>query len=135
MLVDLPGYGFAQRSHAERAGWAKLIEYYLLERPTLRVVVLLVDARRDIQIDDLQLIEVLQAPSMMGRPRTRICVVATKIDQVPASKRAARLGLLRQQTTHAVFGLSAFEHESVAGFWRQLHDKWLELGPPAEHQT
>src|SRR5262245_14241605 len=38
VLVDLPGYGYAKRSKAERDSWADLIEEYLLGRPTLRAV-------------------------------------------------------------------------------------------------
>src|ERR1700744_2083949 len=45
-LVDLPGYGYAKRSKDERKLWAELIERYLLERPTLRMVAVLVDVRR-----------------------------------------------------------------------------------------
>ena len=43
-LVDLPGYGYAKRSKDERKLWAELIDGYLLGRPTLRAVALLVDA-------------------------------------------------------------------------------------------
>jgi GTP-binding protein len=45
-FVDLPGYGYAQTSKTMRAGWAKMIERYLLEREQLAAVCLLVDARR-----------------------------------------------------------------------------------------
>src|SRR5262249_11567667 len=42
-FVDLPGYGYAKRSKSERSSWAGFIEDYLLGRPTLSTVVLLVD--------------------------------------------------------------------------------------------
>ena len=45
-LVDLPGYGYAKRSKAERKLWSELIEAYLIQRDHLRGVVILVDARR-----------------------------------------------------------------------------------------
>src|SRR5947207_443534 len=44
-FVDLPGYGYAKVSKTEAAGWKDLLEGYLQGRPTLRGVVLLVDAR------------------------------------------------------------------------------------------
>src|SRR5881409_1834374 len=46
VLVDLPGYGFAVGPEAERRAWKPLVETYLGERPTLRGVLLVVDARR-----------------------------------------------------------------------------------------
>ena len=46
-LVDLPGYGFARAGKAARAGYRRLVERYLLERPTLAGVVWLLDIRHD----------------------------------------------------------------------------------------
>ena len=45
-LVDLPGYGYAKVSKAERRSWQKLVESYLEARPTLRVAVLLQESAR-----------------------------------------------------------------------------------------
>src|SRR5688572_26664701 len=56
-LVDLPGYGYAKRSHSERKEWAELIQTYLLKRPALAAVVALVDIRRGLQAEDEQLLE------------------------------------------------------------------------------
>ena len=44
-LVDLPGYGYAKCSQEERKSWAKLIEYYLTNTPTLKALALLLDCR------------------------------------------------------------------------------------------
>ena len=136
MLVDLPGYGYAQRSHAERKGWAKLIEGYLLNRTSLRAVVLLIDARRDIEADDLELIEMLKVADTKNRRSVCIVLVATKLDQVPSSQRASRIRVLRQQTDQKVFGLSALDLPSVAVFWQDLYGRWLALSAqvPAEQQ-
>ena len=55
-LVDLPGYGYAQRSKAERRSWGPLIEGFLRERPGLRGAVVIIDVRRGAQDDDVQLL-------------------------------------------------------------------------------
>lgn len=52
-LVDLPGYGYAKVSKSEKENWGKIIETYLLNRPQLRKVVLLVDARHKPSGDDI----------------------------------------------------------------------------------
>ena len=60
MLADLPGYGYAKASKAMTAEWQKLIFAYLRGRPSLRRVVLLIDARRgvlDLDEDVMRLLD------------------------------------------------------------------------------
>lgn len=45
-FVDLPGYGYARVSRAERDRWRKIIEQYLTERQALKLVLWILDARR-----------------------------------------------------------------------------------------
>ncbi|MFL0267264.1 ribosome biogenesis GTP-binding protein YihA/YsxC [Candidatus Clostridium radicumherbarum] len=52
-LVDLPGYGYAKVSKSEKENWGKIIETYLLNRPQLKKVVLLVDSRHKPTNDDI----------------------------------------------------------------------------------
>lgn len=52
-FVDLPGYGYAKVSKTEQATWGKIIESYLLKRPQLKTVVLLLDCRHKPTEDDI----------------------------------------------------------------------------------
>ena len=75
-FVDLPGYGFARVPEEFKLEWKKLIESYLLERKTLELAVLVLDARRGWMEKDLELkhwLEVHQRPYL---------AVATKMDKV-----------------------------------------------------
>jgi GTP-binding protein len=84
-LVDLPGYGFAKVPLKVREHWGSMVETYLKRRKELRLVVLLLDARRTPTEQDLQLLEWLrhyQIPSI---------IVVTKIDKVSRSKRQKRI--------------------------------------------
>lgn len=54
-LVDLPGYGYAKCSHAEREKWGQLLQYYCANTPGLRALVLLLDARLPPQTLDKEL--------------------------------------------------------------------------------
>lgn len=56
-LVDLPGYGYAKVSKAEKASWGKTIETYLNGREELKRVILLVDSRHKPTADDIQMHE------------------------------------------------------------------------------
>lgn len=79
-LVDLPGYGFARVPDRVRAGWATLIERYLLEREALKGLILLMDARHPLTELDAQLLEWCE-PS--GLP---VHILLTKTDKLSRSR-------------------------------------------------
>lgn len=59
VLADLPGYGFAQVSKAEKAKWAKTLDVFFKRKDALAHVFMLVDSRHDPTEDDVQMIEFL----------------------------------------------------------------------------
>ncbi len=83
--VDLPGYGFAKVSKAEREYWGELISAYLTNRNSLIGLILLSDSRHGIKPLDEQLIGWF-APT--GRP---IHVLLTKSDKLSQSACAKAL--------------------------------------------
>jgi GTP-binding protein len=83
-LVDLPGYGYAKVPDRIRKDWPEMIEGYLLEREHLVQVFVLVDGAIGPTPLDEQMLDWLRANSV---PHT---VVATKLDKVKPSRRAAR---------------------------------------------
>ena len=85
LLVDLPGYGFARVPLAIKEQWRELVEGYLVDRRTLRAVVVLVDVRRGIEADDARLLEFLAAHDIEA------LVVATKTDKVTRDARRRAL--------------------------------------------
>jgi len=56
LLVDLPGYGFAKAPPEEIEKWSRAIDAYLENRSTLRLVLLLIDSRREPKEEDETLI-------------------------------------------------------------------------------
>lgn len=84
-LVDLPGYGYARRSHSEREQWAKLVNAYIQDRTPLKGIVQLVDARHDPTADDLEMLE------WLNQSRKPFLVVATKADLLSGSRFKPRL--------------------------------------------
>ncbi len=89
-LVDLPGYGYAKVSKSEQAGWGKMIENYLLGRSLLKVLIILVDIRRELGPLDRQLL------SWAGANGIACFIVATKSDQIPRGKRKPVLDRIRK---------------------------------------
>jgi GTP-binding protein len=119
-LVDLPGYGYAKRSKSERKDWAGLIEDYLLERPTLKGVVLLIDVRRGFEEDDLELINMLRDEPRVSRPQLEVVLVATKLDKLPMSKHKIELAKLKSATGLPVLGFSSEKAIGKVTLWRKL---------------
>lgn len=128
-LVDLPGYGYAKRSKQERRGWAGLIEDYLLERPTLKVVVALVDARRGVEPDDQQLFELLRETPRSARPAVSIVTVATKLDKLPNSQRESSIAAIRKHVGGSVYGVSTELPETLLRLWVGLRRQASVLTP------
>lgn len=79
-FVDFPGYGYAKVSKTQRAAWGKMIEKYMLERQTLKLVLMVVDLRHPPTKDDVMMYDWLQHYDIP------ICVVATKADKIPKSR-------------------------------------------------
>lgn len=79
-LVDLPGYGYARVSKADRERWAKVIEDYLHKRETLKQVVLLVDGRHTPSANDQMMMDWIK--SFGYEP----LVIATKMDKLKRSQ-------------------------------------------------
>lgn len=79
-FVDFPGYGYAKVSKGERRKWGELIERYLLNRQSFRLLLLLIDIRHPPTRDDCAMYEWV---SWHGLP---VCVVATKADKISRSQ-------------------------------------------------
>ncbi len=76
MLVDLPGYGYAEASKVAVKRWTGLVRRYLQSRAVLRRVCLLIDARHGIKDIDRPLLD------MLDRAGISYQVVLTKIDKL-----------------------------------------------------
>lgn len=75
-LIDLPGYGYAQKSKKELMGWSNLIYNYLKGRPQLYCVFILVDSRHGLKSSDKQLLDFTKNYGISSQ------IILTKIDKV-----------------------------------------------------
>ena len=76
MLVDVPGYGYAQKLVHDRLSYGKMIESYLNNSKNLKVCFLIVDARQKPTNDDVLIYDFL------NHYNHKVIVVATKIDKI-----------------------------------------------------
>ncbi len=75
-FVDLPGYGYAKVSFAEKKRWAELVEGFFSQSRNVKLVVQLIDMRHEPSADDMHMLEYL---SDMKVP---FIVVLTKCDKL-----------------------------------------------------
>jgi GTP-binding protein len=83
MLVDLPGYGYAKASKRSIGAWTALIHAYLLGRPNLRRLCLLIDSRHGAKDSDRELMAELDRAGVVYQ------IVLTKADKMSAAALAA----------------------------------------------
>lgn len=100
-LVDLPGYGYAQRGKKMMEKIQKLIEYYVLEREQMTCLFVLVDSRLEPQKIDLEFIQ------WLGENGIPFAIIFTKADKQSAGKTKM----------------------NVAHYRDRLKEEWEELPP------
>ncbi len=91
-LVDLPGYGFARRSSAEREKWSELVDGYFenaSKNGNLRAVVQLIDLKVGPTADDETMLDYLR------KTGTPFFAVATKADKLNKTEYTKALEKLR----------------------------------------
>ncbi len=124
MLVDLPGYGYAKVSQAEKERWGELVEGYFADNRNFALVVQICDIRHKPTADDMQMIEFL---SELNFP---FIVVLTKKDKLNKTELAKQLDFYSQLLSeyNAEFvAFSALNGEGTEDV-RNIIDKYLERG-------
>jgi len=99
-LVDLPGYGYAKVPQKVQAQWRRLITAYLENRRTLRCVVVIIDIRHSLKLQDLDLVRWLR------NKEKPFLLVYTKQDKLSRNER-------RKQTASLDAGFGASEENRV----------------------
>ena len=85
VLVDLPGYGYAEASKLETQRWEKMIESYMEKAKNLSSAVLLVDIRHTPTKQDVQMLDYLTFHNIP------VTIVATKYDKIKKTERTKKL--------------------------------------------
>lgn len=132
-LVDLPGYGYAERSKADRIAFEKMIRGYILERVQMTNLFLLVDGRHKPQRSDLDFMD------WLGENGVPFSIVFTKLDKLSsaAAKKSTEiyLGELleRWEELPPIFKSSSFDGRGRAEILDYIEElNKLPLIPPAE---
>ena len=100
-LVDLPGYGYAQRGKEGRENIRKIIENYILEREQLTNLFVLIDCRHEPQKIDIEFME------WLGENGIPFSIIFTKTDKLSKGKL----------------------HESLEVYRTKMFETWEEMPP------
>jgi GTP-binding protein len=114
-FVDLPGYGYARVPLAVKAQWQQLIESYLLNRKTLELAVVLLDARRGWMEKDLELKNWLEFQNL------QYVVVATKVDKLNQREEHRGLAAIREKIADSdLLPFSAVTGRGAREIWQAI---------------
>lgn len=118
VFVDLPGYGYAKVSKAERASWKPMVERYLADRRQLALVAVLIDCRREVREEERSFFEWLD---LSKRPWL---IVATKMDKLKRSERHRRLGAIASSSgvvDPKILPFSVLAKEGKKELWSEIN--------------
>ncbi len=90
-LVDLPGYGFAQRGKEGRENIRRIIKSYVLQRPQLTCLFVLLDCRHEPQKIDLEFME------WLGENEVPFAIIFTKIDKISRGRLTENLNKYKER--------------------------------------
>ena len=123
-LVDLPGYGFAKRTLAEKEVWSALTDGYFTANKNidrLSLIVQLVDSRIGITVDDETMID------FMNQSNLPYVIVATKVDKLNATERRNNLAAIAEHPVLAegtpVIPFSSLKNEGRQELWREIANR------------
>lgn len=116
LLVDVPGYGYANRSHKEQNDYAKLMDaYFELRSPSMMLIV--IDSRRGLSEEDAMMIEFADFYGLA------CAIVLSKTDKISRSKAIQEKRKIETKTGLEVFlfsNLDTVYTESIREFIQQI---------------
>jgi GTP-binding protein len=116
-LVDLPGYGYAQAPLGVRRAWKPMVESYLQTRQEIRLVILILDARRGASPDDLTLQDWLdyhQIPSLI------VLTKADKLSQLERARQKKSMASIPLFRGKVICFFSALTGEGKEELWKRI---------------
>ena len=109
MMVDVPGYGFAQRSQKELIDFGTMMEDYFGERKQLRVCIQIIDLRHGPSKDDLVMLDYVRSN---GIP---VLIVATKQDQCNQSETSKNRKMISEKCNVPMNQIVLFSSKTRTG--------------------
>ncbi len=118
-FVDLPGYGFAKVSKAQKEGWGNIIDTYLNTRQNLLEVFQLVDIRHTPTREDKDMYAWIKSAGFNG------IVIATKSEKLNRNQAAQQIKLIRKELgmekDDVIISVSSQNRDGKYEFWDTIN--------------
>lgn len=118
-LIDMPGYGYAARSHKERNQWEKMIENYLLNASTLKGLILLLDIRRNWGEEENMILDFCSSQDL------KVVVGLTKADKLSRSQWKSKVLMTEKQLGVPCYALSSLKNWGIRDITGHIFQNWL----------
>ena len=89
-LVDLPGYGFAKVSKTEKKIWGEHMQSYILQRQTLQMIFVILDARHEPSVLDKEFM------FMLAERGLQFCCIMSKADKLTKNQQQSSIARLKR---------------------------------------
>lgn len=119
MIVDVPGYGYANRSKKEQEQYGILMDHYFSYRKQAKAVLICVDVRRGLGPDDLLMMEVAK------KQQLPFVIVLTKTDKVSNSQLATITKAIKTQHQVLLAPFSALKKTGIEAIQSLISD-WIK---------
>ena len=124
LLVDLPGYGYANVSQSVKEKWGKMVEKYLKKSSQLKQVFLLIDIRHDPSANDKMMYDWIVSNGYHP------VIVATKLDKIKRSQIQKQVKILREGLGMSKEGIlvpfSAETKQGLENIWEIIDNAVLK---------
>jgi GTP-binding protein len=121
-FVDLPGYGFAKVPEEIKRKWGPMVETYLKERDSLKLVIIILDVRRDPSQEDMSLVDWLRFYNI---PHLFVLTKADKVSYSQAKNRQIAI----KKNLHFAYDAILFSARTGQGkdsVWRAITDALIK---------
>ncbi len=118
-LVDMPGYGYAARSHKERGDWEKMIEEYLANSQDLKGLILLKDVRRKWTEEEDMILDFCASMDL------KLLVGLTKADKLSRSQWKGEVIKLEKELNVPVHALSSLKKWGTYEIIGHVLQNWI----------
>jgi GTP-binding protein len=123
-MVDMPGYGYAKIAKGMKSEWDGLARRYFSGNTGLKLLIIVMDIRRDIEEEERMLIDIA---SRMG---VRVLVAATKADKVNTSERIRLAAALKASSSAEILAVSSVDRSGLVKVWDAIE---LSIGMTRDH--
>ncbi len=113
-MVDLPGYGYAKVPQGMKDEWGKLAARYFHNNKNLKLLLVLVDIRRDVREEEFMALDLVK------ETEAKALVIATKADKLKRSQYQKNIARIKKQCGITPLLCSSLDKAGLEQIWDEI---------------